>query len=481
MLAKIRKSSHGSTKINESKPTRTSTSRMELQNLLSSQSEAKALVNLYLDSFDNIFHILHRPTFEAELEQAWSNLEQARPHFLVLVLLVIATASCLLREEPCYYVGKNSITRHKALISINFCEDWLRENYKQKKATITDFQIRFLICLAKAVHGTQFKKGVIEASSALRVCLAAGIHVEPSASSMHTSMLEQEMRRRIWFATAEFELQTAFVRGMPADPLANEGNVAPPSNVGDSELTQEMESVPATQSTAFCESSYLVLARKSFNTRHRLSRLLNSTERTSFEDVRRFTEELQMHIRQIPEWRETPQAEAPRAILKVNLLNYLLVLHLRHLRDFTCAGDRGYSIMTAISSSAEIMEAHTSLLEKGCRVLQQLSHEELRPALSVCYLIEVLDPRADRILHHALKEYAELVTSRVVEVLTDKARHGAGHNQRWLGLVAHTLARAWVHPSQATAFKQDAVNSAASGYYKVSNLKNPSRSKTPRG
>lgn len=151
VLKKIRKDIHGIQHV-DTKAATSPVVEIDLFALLPSErSEADDLVRLYLDSFDSIYHVIDRYAFAKEYDHFTSNPDKARPHFVALVLLMIASAISLKRNESCLYVCKNSVARHKALKAITACEDWLRRNGKQKKATITDFQIRFLIIFGKAV------------------------------------------------------------------------------------------------------------------------------------------------------------------------------------------------------------------------------------------------------------------------------------------------------------------------------------------
>lgn len=152
MLKKIRKDVNGIHHDDGTKTEAPGIGQTDLPGLLPSErSEVDELVHLYLNSFDNIYHVIHRTEFSKEYDQFCTEPVQARHHFVALVLLMIASALSLKRDEACLYIGKNSVSRHTALKMISTVEDWLRRNGKQKKATITDFQIRFLIILGKAV------------------------------------------------------------------------------------------------------------------------------------------------------------------------------------------------------------------------------------------------------------------------------------------------------------------------------------------
>lgn len=239
------------------------------------QAGADDMIHLYLRTFDNIYHIIHKPDFFRKYLTLWSSgVTQRRPQFVALVLLIIASACSLSQHDSFLYKSKNSLARQHALESIRACEDWHRKNKKHKTTSTTDLQIRFLICFAKWVNGAESKRAWETASMNIRYAMAAGLHLEPSKLF---STKEQEMRRRLWASFVEFELQTAFIRGMPADPLAGQSNIALIRNVNDIDLTVEITSLPQAQPIEVSTGiSYLCQSAQSLNLRRRLTHVLNS-------------------------------------------------------------------------------------------------------------------------------------------------------------------------------------------------------------
>ena len=70
------------------------TTDLELKALLPSKAETDYLVQLYLDNYDCIYHIIHLPSFRQEYNKMKADLPNARPHFIAILLLMTASAQC---------------------------------------------------------------------------------------------------------------------------------------------------------------------------------------------------------------------------------------------------------------------------------------------------------------------------------------------------------------------------------------------------
>ncbi len=94
------------------------TTDADLRALLPPREEADSLVQLYLDSYDLIYHIIHLPTFRQQYNAVWTEQTESRGHVLTLVLLMIAAVQCLQAKEPWLYRGNSSTAREKAITAI---------------------------------------------------------------------------------------------------------------------------------------------------------------------------------------------------------------------------------------------------------------------------------------------------------------------------------------------------------------------------
>lgn len=362
-----------------------STSDADMRAMLPPRIEADDLVQLYLDNYDSLYHILHVPSFRQEYNEMWNDLQNARTHFVVLVLLMIASAQCLTSAEPWLYTAGSSTAREKAIHTMQLSEDWLRTQ-SEKHVTIVDFQIRFLLLFGKIVNARKFKRVWTESGNFLRFCMAAGMHRNPELLRKPTSALDKELRRRMWAAASEWELHQSFNRGMIPSPWPYQSDCPPPSNIHDHDVDQSSEEMPTARPISeFTNSAYLVAASQTVMLRHTLTTALNNIRQTiSFDDAKRYTDQVEAHLRSLPHWIGST-SETPQALLSLNLRHYLLVLHERQVRQGSQT-ERNFSRMAILDNAMKIMDTHKTLVNNGNNALLLLCQDEIRAALSVCHV-----------------------------------------------------------------------------------------------
>ena len=445
-----------------------STTEADMRALLPSRLETDHLVQLYMDNYDAIYHVIHLPSFRQEYAEIWADLPNARTHFVAIVLLMTATSHCLVSSEPWLYTANSSSARERAVAAISLVEHWIQRQ-SQKRVTVADFQIRFLIVLAKLLNANKFKRSWTEAGAVLRFFMAAGLHRNPELLRKPTSTLDKEMRRRLWSAITEFELQASFWRGMVSAPWPQQSDCPPPSNIHDEDVDQTSEQLPSSRPVSeFTNTSYMILANETFSLRYTLNTVLNNIRQTiSFEDAKHYTDEIEAHLRSLPEWIGT-SSETPQTLLSTTLRQYLLVLHDRQFRQAASQSERNYSKMILIDTAGKIIEAEKALVDSGCRALQFLCHDQLRAALSVCHIVSMPDPQADTLVSDIVDQKAAQIMTSTIELVADKvARYGREQRQLWITLAANGYMKTRKDPSNKLVYMQEAVDKITRPYYRI--------------
>ena len=445
-----------------------STTDADLKAMLPSKPKADELIQLYIDNFDGIYHILHLPSFRLEYDTLWSDMANAKSHFIIIVLLMMASAKCLTPAEPWLYTANSSTARERAVAAIQLSEDWL-QTQSEKHVTVADFQIRFLIMFAKMVNARKYKRSWTEAGNMLRFCMAAGLHRNPELLRKPTSALDKEMRRRMWAAVTEWELQAAFHRGMVSTSWPVQSDCPPPSNIHDYDVDQSSEQLPNSRAVQeFTSSSYLNVANETVMLRHTLNTALNNIRQTvSFDEAKRCTDEIEAHLQTVPEW-IGKNSEAAQALLSLNLRHYLLVLHDRQVRQASSPSERSFSKMIIIDNAIKITETNKALVDKGCYALQFLCQDQLRAALSACHVATSLDLQADTLISHVVEQRALQVVNDAIAMIYDKVvRWGREQRQLWIVLAAQGFMKAHKDPSQKLVCMQEAVDRITRPYYQI--------------
>lgn len=334
----------------------------DLKSLLASREETDHLTDLYLDNYDTVYHILHVPTFRQDYSEMWTDPNAARPHVIALVLSMIACSRLLVTTSaPWLYTGNRSKVRECAITIIRVVEDWIQSK-SEKHVTILDFQIRFILLLAKRITVRKAKRQWTEANRFLNFGISAGLQRNPDFLRKPTPSADKEMRKRMWAAACEFELQMAFERGMVSSSWPPQSDCPPPSNLGDDDFEMSTEHLPPPKSTQhFTGTSWLKVSHETLSLRLSLNTALNNIRQPlSIDDGKRYTEEIEAHLKALPAWTGTT-SDGPRAVLEVNLQQYTLAIHNRRLRSSSSLVERNFSRLSLLENSTKIVDIFKSL------------------------------------------------------------------------------------------------------------------------
>jgi len=248
------------------------------------------------------------------------------------------------------------------------------------------------------------------------------------------------------------------------------------------------------RASEFTTSSYLALASESTLLRHNLTTMLNNIRQTLlFDDVKRLSEEIDRQIQKIPDW-TGDSADGPRALLALNLRQYLLVLHDRLVRQAESTAERSFSRMMVIDTATRIIDTHRMLIDKGCLALELMCHDQLRAALSICHVATTVNIQADSAIGQIIEHHANRIMDETIQMLTDKViRFGREQRQLWIVLAAHGFWKSKKDPTNRAAYLQEAVDKVTRPYYKImacqedapigvtSNTPNADRTELPNG
>lgn len=457
-----------------------------LKSLLPPKAESDQLIEIYLENYGNLYNVLHLPSFWTEYREMWNQgTPSAKPHFVALLLTMMAAAKCLSTTSPWLYRANSSTARETAVSWVSSVDDWL-VSQSQKHVSAIDFQLRVVLLLAKNVTARKFKRTWTECGNVLRFCMAAGLHRTPELIRRPTSVLDKELRKRVWAAVTELELQASFDRGMVSAPWSLQSDCPGPAHVHDDDIDQETQHLPAMRRfNDFTPTSFLCLASESHQLRATLNTYLNNIRQpVLFEETKRYTDEIEYHLQNIPDWPEAPSAAmVPKAMLEINLRQLLLVLHDRQLRTAETKAERDFSRMVLVETATKMVQAHKSLTSKGSYALELLCYDQLRAGMSLCH-ISATNPHSDDALGHAIDKAAFDLVPECCEMLTDKViRFGREQRQLWILLAAHGYMKSKKDPSKKLIYMQEAVEKVTRPYYKIMACQEnaPAQPSVPKG
>lgn len=436
-----------------------------LHTLLPPKAEVDRALQQYFQSYDRIYHIFHGPSFWEAYQDMWRvGLDTAPRHTLVILLLMVASVSCHNPPQPWLYIANSSKPREAAITITHACESWINRQ-SQKRVSAADFQIRFLLCLTKQTTARKYKRTWTEVGTLLRFCMSAGLHRNPELIRKPTTPLDKEIRCRIWAAVIDFELQASFDRGMMSTPWLLQSDAPGPSNIHDNELTSEHLPSPR-PTTDFTNSWYLCQANDSVMLRSNLNSVLNNIRHNlTFQEVKQYTDEIEAHVKSIPE--TTEENEDAHALLNLKLLQYRLAIHNRFLRSTSMDVERTFSTMTILETVHKIVDLHHALTAKEKRSVQFLGYDLLRSALSMANIVSVQVLSSKSLLTSIVFQHTFLI-EQITTMLADKAaRLGCEQRQLWVALAAHGYVKSRQGPAQRALYMKEAVDIITQAYYKM--------------
>lgn len=446
-------------------PQRTSTPEKNLWSLLPPRDEMDTLIRDYLDSFECIYHVLHLPRFKAMYEELWKNQPSVDENFLCLVLLLVAIALCFGSTTPDRRVSRHQSHRDRATMLIQSCEGWLQTRLPIYNSLL-NFQVNFLLLLARQLNGQWYKQTWANAGKILRCFMCAGMHREPSTLGVNISLEEREIRRRLWVAVAEFELQAAFEQGMPAVLWSQQCDMQPPSNIPDELLAQSSDGTKPTRD--FTESSYLSASAKSIGLRHSLNTLLNDTlEPITFEEIKDFTDKLFFALKIIPNWTAT-RSKPVSALLAINVHQYQLALHLRCLRQSISPAEEIFSRTIVWETAKEMIKIHKAVQMHGSNLLELLCGDHVRAALSLCYVYMTASPAAHTLFPKVAEPWIFQTMMDAISLMENRVdRYGGDQRQLWITIAGNALMRVRDEPHRREYFMKEAVDHLVNFFYDI--------------
>ncbi|KAK4502738.1 hypothetical protein PRZ48_006164 [Zasmidium cellare] len=430
--------------------------------LLPPQPEADRLVRIYMESFDYIYPILHQPTFEECYSQLWTGTDEVDTRFVAVVILIIAISDCLTSTPFTSTASTGQISRAKATSILDTVEQWVHHKVYQYES-ILDFQIQFLLLLGRQLNGKRNKRTWANAGGMVRTFMCTGMHRDPEDLAKETTAVDRMMRRRIWAAAIEFELQAAFEHGMPACPWAVHSDIGPPLNT----LDDDVENVLPFSS--FTKTSFLAVSWKSLNLRHQLCSILNdmNSAMTPHNRAVTYTDTLKQLHQACPKW-DNVEAAAARALLCINIHQFILAIHEQQLLNSTSSVEKQLSRMIMVDSATQMLDAHKAARDSGSDLVELLYNDHMRAALSICHAYITADPLADRFLISAIDHTISRVMDNAIAMYTEKVmRFGGSKLDLWYIVAADGLMKSTADPTQRATYVQRAVDHFTRPFYRL--------------
>ncbi|KAJ5948600.1 hypothetical protein N7454_001907 [Penicillium verhagenii] len=453
-----------------------STPQLDFTYLLPDQRTIDELVHRYFDSYESIYRIIHGPSFWEEYAKFSADRLSTSSAFVVLVLLIMATASCIAPNEQTRYIGDSSLGRERAIMWIEASESWLR-SHSQKNVYLAVWQIRCLLLLAKLANTVKKKRHWTEAGNLVREAMAAGMHRDPGLLGEKISAFDREMRRRLWATMTELELQASIDRGMTSTSAGAFADTKGVLNLEDKDLLDEPDTLdtqrPATEYTA---SSFLYFSNISFSLRVSLNSVVNDMNSPlRYEEVMHYEDLITKELQKLPPWscvrsheNENGLSLAARTLLDVQLRQFLIMLHAPFARQAEASSRHSFSRMVCFDAASSIIDQYARLIESRSLVLLLQRHDYFRAALVMCQNSYIsMNLQNDLLLSSNTPIFIAYI-EKALSMLEDRiVQIGTGYTHHWYISSGRALLRLTLSMDQSHHESGQAVDQVARQYYRV--------------
>lgn len=294
-----------------------------------SQEIADQLVQLYFDTFESTYRILHRGLFFKEYEQYWKDPAAGSTSFVVKLLLVLAIGTIF------YDDGTNGTAlRSLAPQWIYAAQTWLSGPFEKARLNLAGIEAQCLFTLARQTHNLESDLLWINVGTLFRTAMSMGLHRDPSHFPK-ISVFHAELRRRLWATITELTTQSSLDCGMPPMFSFNDFDCEPPANYNDADIDEQTKTYSTRKpDTVYTDSSIQITLLQSLRTRLEISFLINDFRSIPpYEKVLALSSDLTSHIRSHSTLYTSPQAPqtafttSHRNLLDLFTRRFLLALH----------------------------------------------------------------------------------------------------------------------------------------------------------
>lgn len=296
-----------------------------------SRETADQLVQLYFQTFESTYRILHRGFFYKEYEQYWKDPAAAKDSFTLKLLLVLAIGTAFYDDA-----ASGNALRSLAPQWIYAAQAWLSAPGQKARLNLVGLEVQCLLILAHQAHSLENDFLWTSVGTLMRNAMSMGFHRDPSHFPK-ISVFHAELRRRMWATIIELATQSSLDCGMPPMFSYHEFDCEPPSNYDDADIDEQTKVYPPRKpDSVLTDTSIQITLLRSLPTRLEISRMLNDFRTVPpYDKVITLSSELSSHIRAHSPFYTTFQhsnhrfTASAKNLLELFTQRFLLALHHR--------------------------------------------------------------------------------------------------------------------------------------------------------
>ncbi|KAH8125182.1 hypothetical protein LI328DRAFT_146885 [Trichoderma asperelloides] len=221
------------------------------------------LIDCYLKTTENIYRILHLPSFRRDYEELWEPGAFPDIAFVVHLKLVLALGTICYDEE--------FSMRSSAIRWVYEAQTWISEPEFKARLGIQFIQTHILLLLAREAVGVAGDSVWVSAGDLVRRAMHMGLHRDPHHLPKR-SLYATQMHRRLWNTILEMLLKMSLSSGGPPLICPDDFDTEPPGNFDDEQLMTEGVEKPENEYTSM---SIALALRKTLHARLAVASFLN--------------------------------------------------------------------------------------------------------------------------------------------------------------------------------------------------------------
>ncbi|KAL7958912.1 hypothetical protein V8C34DRAFT_281513 [Trichoderma compactum] len=214
------------------------------------------LIDCYLKTTENIFRILHLPSFRRDYEELWEPGAYPDIAFIVHLKLILAIGAMSYDDQLSM--------RTSAIRWVYEAMTWAAEPEFKARLGIQFIQTQILLLLAREAVGVSGDSVWVSAGDVVRRAIHMGLHRDPRHLPKR-SLFANEMHRRLWNAILEMLLRMSLTSGGPPLIRLEDFDTEPPGNFDDEQLM--VEGSVEKPENEYTSTSIAVALRKTFAAR----------------------------------------------------------------------------------------------------------------------------------------------------------------------------------------------------------------------
>ncbi|RSL58413.1 hypothetical protein CEP54_007839 [Fusarium duplospermum] len=230
---------------------------------------ADVMVSHYLQTFEIAYRVFHIPSFWVEYQRYWSDPENSPYSLRLKMLLVIGIGSSIYERDDVPSGLHDTVCQW-----IHDAQTWLSGPLKKDRLDLSGLQIYCLTILARQIFSIGGDLAWISVGSLVHRAMQVGLHRDPKHLPP-MSLLQAELRRRLWATILEMAVQSSLDTAMPPRISFDEFDTEMPSNINDDELDETSTTIQSHPRTTYTQMSMQLILLDSLPTRLRILQLLS--------------------------------------------------------------------------------------------------------------------------------------------------------------------------------------------------------------